>query len=370
MGKKNYEPDGLESEYGEVPQNNPFSKSFLVINFIKKYQGNMAGFTYDDILDYFSENDVKKDRRKAERLVFALKNNLRDEFEESSNNRNGRKKVWVIKGNSKTTKCSLDDLNILSISLKAVKTTGLNSRYNKLCKIVQKVWKTLETEENKKSEKFANGFDFFQFPYKKEEIDEQVQANLQTSLIEGKRVKIRYKKMEQVIEDAEIYPHGFVYSDGSLYLVSARHQGQRRDNSNILVKYIKMANIINVEFIGAETFIPEDNFTIHEIAEKSLGISNEKSTLFKLHFNQNVAQTASCYQFNDNQKVIQNDDGSCDVEFEGVGVLELSWYLCRFGKSVQVMEPANFKELAERAQQEFENNGCQKVTTSWVKEIV
>lgn len=131
--KRPYKPDGLEDEYGRVPRLNSYNKSLLVMNFIKKFQGDRNGFTYDDVLEYFKENDENPVQRKAERLVQALKTYLGDDLEESPE-KNGRKKVWLIKGINLISNYgyTLEDLDALNIALKAVDLTCLKYQYKNL----------------------------------------------------------------------------------------------------------------------------------------------------------------------------------------------------------------------------------------------
>ena len=78
---------------------------------------------------------------------------------------------------------------------------------------------------------------------------------------------------------------------------------------------------------------------------KSFGVFQDKEPMkIKLLFSENVKDIIENYSLHPNQKITPNADGTTTVTFEAGGEREICWFLFRWGKDVQILEPQSLKD--------------------------
>ena len=91
--------------------------------------------------------------------------------------------------------------------------------------------------------------------------------------------------------------------------------------------------------------------TVDNIIYNSFGIFLSTNVYHvKWRFDTYASSHLNNYQFvtpSERQKVSKDAEGRITVEFEACGVAEMKWFLDRFGRHVEVLEPANWNEIVE-----------------------
>lgn len=139
--------------------------------------------------------------------------------------------------------------------------------------------------------------------------------------------------------EQEVYPQGFVYHRGSLYLIA---WSSRRGE----IRTYKMDRIENVNSTKLPAAIPE-KFDLAEWLEHSFGVfrsnSRELQTI-RIHFARDVARYVQESRWHGSQKISVQRDGSLIAEFRLTDTQEIKRWIMSFGLNALVLEP---KELVE-----------------------
>lgn len=58
-----------------------------------------------------------------------------------------------------------------------------------------------------------------------------------------------------------------------------------------------------------------------------------------------AAATAREFEFHPKQEMTELEDGGLLVSFEASGLVEMAWHLAKWGREVEVVEPAALREM-------------------------
>lgn len=64
-------------------------------------------------------------------------------------------------------------------------------------------------------------------------------------------------------------------------------------------------------------------------------------------FSPAAAPTAREFEFHPKQEMTELEDGGLLVSFEASGLVEMSWHLAKWGREVEVVEPASLREMVK-----------------------
>lgn len=67
-------------------------------------------------------------------------------------------------------------------------------------------------------------------------------------------------------------------------------------------------------------------------------------------FSQKAAHEAEQYDFHPTQKKKLNPYGTLSVTFKAGGTLEMAWHLYTWGKEVEVVKPADFRQRLQKVE--------------------
>ncbi len=166
--------------------------------------------------------------------------------------------------------------------------------------------------------------------------------------IEDRFVSLIVYQSDQASEPAEqeIYPQGFVFHRGSLYLIAWSVQRNA-------IRTYKMDRIESVQATKLSAVIPKD-FDLADWLEHSFGVfrsaEGELRTI-RIHFARDVARYVKESNWHKSQQLISQPDGSLIAEFRLTDTSEIKRWIMTFGPNATVMEPI---ELVEEIQRDLE----------------
>lgn len=143
--------------------------------------------------------------------------------------------------------------------------------------------------------------------------------------------------------EQEVYPQGFVYHRGSLYLIA---WSSRRGE----IRTYKMDRIEDVHSTKLPATIPED-FDLAEWLEHSFGVFRSNSTelqTIRIHFTREVARYVQESRWHGSQQLSVQKDGSLIAEFRLTDTQEIKRWIMSFGPNAKVLEPQQLVEDIQR----------------------
>jgi predicted DNA-binding transcriptional regulator YafY len=159
--------------------------------------------------------------------------------------------------------------------------------------------------------------------------------------IEDRLVSLIVYQSDRATEpvEQEVYPQGFVYHRGSLYLIA---WSSRRGE----IRTYKMDRIEDVHSTKLPAVIPEA-FDLAEWLEHSFGVFRSNSTelrTIRIHFDRDVARYVKESRWHNSQTLSTQKDGSLIAEFRLTDTQEIKRWIMSFGPNAVVLEP---NELVE-----------------------
>jgi proteasome accessory factor B len=145
--------------------------------------------------------------------------------------------------------------------------------------------------------------------------------------------------------EQEVYPQGFVYHRGSLYLIA---WSSRRGE----IRTYKMDRIEDVLSTKLPAAVPEE-FDLAEWLEHSFGVFRSNSTelqTIRIHFAREVARYVQESRWHGSQQLSVQKDGSLIAEFCLTDTQEIKRWIMSFGPNATVLEP---KALVEEIRAEL-----------------
>ncbi|MCQ2913721.1 MAG: WYL domain-containing protein [Alphaproteobacteria bacterium] len=286
-------------------------------------------------------------RRTAERMRDALFYTFQNEFEEVKNY-GDRIKRWKINSNSIKAMVNFkaEHIKALNSAKNALKATGMDHDHEVLKEVISQIEvireKKAKIDTDAEALMASEGIAFRPRPVIK--IDGKILSTIRNCILECNKVKITYRK-EGKLKEYTVMPYAFLYSDRNSYLV-AKAENRDKYLTFMLLK-IESAKDTN------EYFEMDENFNLKEYSSKSFGVFQEDPFDVEWKFNEKVADYVSNFVFHPNQEMIKNEDGTLSVKFKAGGVLEMAWYLATWGRTVEVVQPSDFWERAEKAEDEY-----------------
>ena len=134
--------------------------------------------------------------------------------------------------------------------------------------------------------------------------------------------------------EQEVYPQGFVFHRGSLYVVA---WSSRRGE----IRTYKMDRIEDVHSTKLPAAIPE-KFNLAEWLEHSFGVFRSNTSqlqTIRIHFTREVARYVKESNWHKSQKLTPQDDGSLIAEFQLTDTQEIKRWIMSFGPNAKVLGP-------------------------------
>lgn len=293
----------------------------------------------------YSIHDIKEEYGGSIRNANRIKNIIQDVFEiEEVPNFSSKVKKWRLRKGTLDNILSFtaDEIATLEDCQTYMKSQNFTNRCDLLPGIINKMkiaTKSRATEKDAENLLEYHGFAVHQAP--KIKLDNEVIEKLSYAMQTEKYITFRYKNRKGEESFRKVAPYAVIYSEYT-YLVG------KEDNSNIYKHFLlyKMQNVRVAEELGY--FDKDENFNLQEHLSKSFGAFQEQPMKIKLLFSENVREAIENYSIHPNQKLELNPDGTTTVTFEAGGAYEICWFLFRWGKDVQILEPQNLKDTYKK----------------------
>ena len=325
-------------------------------------------FTLEDIITFIKDKRGTCSRRTAERIRDMLKS---DSLIEAVGLTGDRQKKWKMIGSTfLKTGCSITTAQVESFQTvkKMITAFGYQDLLLQFKQIAPLLFNTFPAEEREEiknnTDKMAEKTAVAWFPRASTVINGKVAETIRHVLLGTDKVnklchqiEITYLAPHNEVRKATVRPIGTTYANGTQYLI---HRNEYADET---VLY-DMSAITSAKELDS-LFDIDVKLDIDEFAEKSFGISGEKPFPVELRFHPKAVASAKRWTFHPRQKCSDNEDGSMTVKFTAAGILEMAWFLQRWGKNVEVVSPANFWDNARKAQEQFEKNGCMETVVPY-----
>jgi len=157
----------------------------------------------------------------------------------------------------------------------------------------------------------------------------------------------------------DVYPYGFTYHLGSLYLV-----GRKCEDDSI--RHWKVDRIENAELTEFPFQMPAE-FDLKEHLAKSFGIYQKAGDVHvKVRFSPAVARHIQESRWHQSQRLTRQKDGSLIAEFDLDTTEEIKLWVLSFGSNAEVLEPEELRraiiEEVESLRQRYTKRRPQKVS--------
>ena len=344
-----------------------YGKLLDILELIFEFQAK-NWFTLDDIVRFIGDKRGTCSRRTAERIRDMLKNDAL--IEEVGKTPDHQKKWKMIASTFLQTGCAITAAQVESFQTvkKMITAFGYKDLLLQFKQIAPLLFGTFPAPERETvkndTDKMAEKTTVAWFPRASTVINGKVAETIRRVLLETdkvnktcRQIEITYIAPRNEVRKAVVRPIGTSYAAGTQYLI------HRNDYADETILY-DMSAITAVRVLDSIFYIDTD-LDIDRFAEKSFGISGEKPFAVELRFSPTAVASAKRWTFHPKQKCAMNADGSMTVKFTAAGILEMAWFLQRWGKNVEVVAPANFREKARKAQEEFEQNGCMRTVVPY-----
>lgn len=180
-------------------------------------------------------------------------------------------------------------------------------------------------------------------------VSSDVDAAISEALKGPFLLRIAYRRRSQDRPSERVVaPHGLLL--GTRRYLVARDTAKRAGR----LQHYRVEEIHSAEVL-AKTFELEPGFSIRSHAEKGFGSYESAAEHGEVvwRFSPAAADHARRYVFHPTQTVEDEPDGSLLVKFRASGHLEMCWHLYSWGRSVEVLQPAELRAMVQGFQRDF-----------------
>ena len=317
-------------------------KAEEIIELAMMFQNSYCGLCIDDIVEHFECS-----RRSAERMKTLLSDLFPEKIEEVPTN--DRKKRWrFVKGtmNSLINFSANDFANLEYLKKLSNDENKLKQLDELIAKIKaltpQKNLLSLETDVSAIME--SEGFAIRQ--YSRVKADNKLLEDLRTAMLSFKQISFKYPVNNEV-KEITVNPYGLIIAD-KYYLVGY----------NEYVKGLRNYRVDKIrELIVTDNYFDKDEeFSLQEYCNNSFGVYQDEPINITLEFDEDVAEDVLNYHFHPTQKMKQLDNGKVQVKFTSSGTYAICQELFKWGCSVKIKKPVEFREYYKRYLLDVLNN--------------
>ena len=303
-------------------------------------QGSRIGLCLSDIEDRF-----RVSRRSAQRLRDAVLR-LYPQAEQLVDDE--QRPRWRIgSGTVAPAALAADDLVELESTARFLRQRNLHKRAAVLERIAGKLQSALpastQTRLAPDIEALLEAEGLAMRPGPRPAIREEVIDKVRLAIKQGRELYLHYRSQHSRRSSGRrLQPYGFLLGKQH-YLVGMspdRHPGEAR---LFALAHIRRVNPLET------TFVRDPAFSLQAFAERSFGVFQGPPHDVVWKFTPDVADAVAEYVFHPTQKVKRQRDGSTLVSFRAGGLLEMCWHLYTWGAHVEVLQPAELKQMMGRA---------------------
>lgn len=154
-------------------------------------------------------------------------------------------------------------------------------------------------------------------------------------------LRYRYRGRHDVV-DLDVEPYGI--------LLGSRHYLLAHRPESLRGPFLRMYSLPEIEAveITSQPFERDPEVSLQDFADRSFGIFQEPARHIIWRFHGRSATDARQFLFHPSQELEELPDGTVEVSFDAGGLLEMCWHLFTWGDTVEVVEPAELRELYQR----------------------
>ena len=288
---------------------------------------------------------MKCSKRTADRLIGCFYDVYANGLKEGS--RTDGTKTWTILGGQtlpKSLEIDDEDLLLLNNLADLMKQQNRDADSDRLTKLRAQIVRALGNKEQK-----LNNFDFSEGnvfrPGIRTKIAPEIVKTIRQAIQEKKVLNLEYfNKRSGKISEGAVEPYGILYSDRAQYLLARHWDDYFGDEIHqFLLSNIRSAIMTDTEFESVD-------FDMNEYVKDSFGVYREEPYDVEWKFSVKAAPEAKNFIFHPLQEMIENEDGTLTVKFRAGGTLEMAWHLYTWGKEVEVVKPADFRQRVRKAE--------------------
>lgn len=308
-----------------------------ILNLAKNMRGSTIGYSIQDIQD---ECEVSR------RTAMRIKDIINDVFEvEEVPNYESKIKRWRLKRGTldRITAFTKDEITQLENCQKYMKSQNYTNSVGLLPGIIQKMQLTTTGGIKNDIDELLElqGYAVHQAP--KIKLDKETLEKISEALLAQKYLTFRYKNKKGEVKFRTVAPYAVIYAEYT-YLVAK----DANDKTNDIYKHFLLYKMQHTR-VTNEYFDRDETFNLQKHLAKSFGVFQDlKPMKVKLLFSKDVKEIIENYSLHPNQKLELNSDGTTTVTFEAGGSHEICWYLFRWGKDVQILEPQELKDTYKK----------------------
>ncbi len=311
-----------------------YEKAETVLRIALDMQGSALGLSLDNIQRNYSDEPLS--RRTAERLRDTVER-LFPQLEQA--NPNDVPKRWRLPGGSINglANVTADELADLATAVSLLRRENMRAQADSTERVISKMRALLKRPVAAKIEPdleaLTEAEGLAMRPGPKPKINAEIVRALRAAIITRRKVKLHYlyrgsgKRGHQVV-----HPYGFLYGNRH-YLVAWNESETARDFRSYALSNIERAEVLD------RTFAHKRQFSLHEYAERSFGVFQEKPMDVVWKFSPKAAPDAREFLFHPTQMLEDQADGSLIVRFRAGGLVEMCYHLVTWGAEVDILRP-------------------------------
>lgn len=299
------------------------------------------GISLPEISEEFGVNT-----RTAQRMVRALENT----FPSISIQTDGdRRRWWKLRDASLIGKQGIYDRELvaLEMSIRRAEREGAQSEVEALQALRDRLMATLPASHARRAEVDAEAVleaqGYACRPGPKVKTSPLVTGAIAEALKAPFSLVIRYQgKQDAEPRDRIVEPYGI--------LLGMRHYLIALDPTNGPgFRRFRLDRITDAKITG-QSFVRDKDFDLDAYAAQSFGSYHSDAEFGQVvwRFSPAAAATAREFLFHPDQVMTDQADGGLVVTFAASGWVEMAWHLCKWGDTVEVLEPPELREMVAR----------------------
>lgn len=291
----------------------------------------------------YSIQDIQDECGVSRRTAIRIKDIISDVFEiEEVPNYTSKIKKWRLRRGTldRILAFSADEIATLEDCQAYMKNQNYTNRCDLLPEIIQKMKFTTSGSVQNDVDFLleSQGYAVHQAP--KIKLDKETLEKISEAILSDKYLAFRYKNKKGEEKLRKVAPYAVIYSEYT-YLVA-------KDEGGSIYKHFLLYKMQNTR-VTNEYFDKDETFNLQKHLSKAFGAFQDlKPMKIELLFSEKVKDIIENYSLHPNQKIIPNHDGTTTVKFEAGGAYEICWFLFRWGKDVQIIEPQELKDTYKK----------------------
>lgn len=318
-----------------------FQKAQELLRLAQMAASRHGGISLPEISEEFGVN-----MRTAQRMVRAMENTFPSvTFSTDSD----RRRWWKLRDTTMLGKQGIYDRELvaLEMSIRRAEREGAQSEVDALQALRDRLVATLPSSHARRAEVDAEAVleaqGYACRPGPKVKTSPTVTGAIAAALKAPYSLIIRYQgKNDTDPRERTVEPYGMLLGTRP-YLIA-------RDLTNSPGYRRFRIDRISEARITGQSFVRDTDFDLDAYAAQSFGSLHSEAEfgLVVWRFSPAAAGTAREFLFHPDQILTDQADGGLIVTFRASGWVEMAWHLCKWGDTVEVLEPPELREMVAR----------------------